>query len=185
MPLFDAGLFDSDLFDTGGASPPSPQCALLLEDGSYRLTEDGAYRVLEICDIASPQCARLLEDGSYRLLEDGSYRILEICDDAPLFAPNGNRERREYQPTYYELQTQRDIERKFEEARLELKSTETKIENLEFRRLRDLADQAMQAELLRLLMAQQELQALIAALEQQKLMALNDDEDFLTLLMCL
>lgn len=99
-------------------------------------------------------------------------------------APNGNR-RQEYQPTYYELQERREIERKFKEAQVELKSTQIKIEALEFKRLRDLADQAMQLELLQLLAQQDKLMRLIERLQQQKLRALQDDDDFIALLMYL
>jgi hypothetical protein len=96
--------------------------------------------------------------------------------------PNGNG-RREYQPTYHELRERREIERKFEEAQLDLKSTQIKIENLEFKRLSDLADRAMQMELLQLLATQHQLQQLIDQLQQQKLRALQDDDDFVMLLM--
>jgi len=98
-------------------------------------------------------------------------------------APNGNRQ--EYQPTYHEMRERREIERKFEEAKLELKSTEIKIENLEFKRLQDLADQAMQLELLQLLALQNDLTLLIEQLQQQKLRALNDDDEVMFLMMCL
>lgn len=98
--------------------------------------------------------------------------------------PNGNR-KREYQPTYYELQQRRAIEREFEKAELDLKSNQIKIEDLEFRRLRDLADESMQKELLLLIIQQNELQQLFNRLHQQKLKALSDDDEFLMLLMCL
>ena len=99
-------------------------------------------------------------------------------------APNGNG-RREYQPTYYELKAQRDFERKIENAALDLKATEIKIEELELKRLRDLADRQMQTELLALLAMQNELQQRIQALEQQRLRLLQDDDDFVALLMSL
>ncbi len=127
------------------------------------------------------ECYRLLEDGGLRLLEDGGIRLLEVCE---ISAPNGNRPR-EYQPTYHELRERRRIEEKFEEAELALKSTEIKIEQLEFRRLRDLADSAMQFELLGLIAQQQELSRLLHELQQQKLRALQDDDDFMMLLMSL
>lgn len=104
----------------------------------------------------------------------------------PVLDPNGNRPiRQEYQPTYHELRNQREIERKFEEAQLSLKSTEIKIEQLEFKRLSDLADRAMQLELLQLLAQQHELVQLIEQLQQQRLRALADDEDVLAVLMAL
>jgi hypothetical protein len=103
-----------------------------------------------------------------------------------VLAPNGNRNvRREYQPTYYELKNQRDIERKFQEAELSLKVVESKIEDMELMRLRDLADRAMQMELLALLSEQHELKMMLEQLQQQKLKALQDDDDFVALLMCL
>ena len=98
--------------------------------------------------------------------------------------PNGNG-RREYQPTYHELRNQREIERRFEEAQLSLKSTEIKIEQLEFKRLSDLADRAMQLELLQLVAQQHEWVQLIEQLQQQRLRALADDEDVLAVLMAL
>ncbi len=96
-------------------------------------------------------------------------------------APNGGR--REYQPTYHELRERHRLERQFEEAQLDLKSTEIKIEELEFKRLSDLADRTMQLELLQLLATQHELQQLLDSLQQQKLRALQDDDDFMMLLM--
>lgn len=100
---------------------------------------------------------------------------------AVIISPNGNR-RQEYQPTYYELQNQRAIERQFEEAELDLKANEIKIEELEFKRLRDLADQAMQLELLQLMAQQQELMLLIEELQQQKLRVMRDDDEFVLLM---
>jgi len=97
--------------------------------------------------------------------------------------PNGGR--REYQPTYHELREQRAIERRLEEAELNLKATQIKVEELEFKRLSDLADQAMQAELLFLLSQQQELEQILYGLQQQKLRALNEDDELLMLLMAL
>lgn len=126
------------------------------------------------------ECFRLLEDGSFRLLESGGFRLLEICEDDNL-APNGNR-KREYQPTYYELQQSREIERKLEETQLNLKAAEIKIETLEFKRLSDLADQAMQMELLQLLALQNQLQEQLEQLQQQRLRALQDDDDMVFLM---
>lgn len=95
--------------------------------------------------------------------------------------PNGNKWR-EYQPTYHELRERREIERKFEEARLDLKSVQIKIDELEFKRLSDLADSSMQMELLQLLATQHQLQQLIDQLQQQKLRALQDDEEMMLLM---
>ena len=97
-------------------------------------------------------------------------------------APNGGA-RREYQPYYYELQNRRKIEKKVQEAELDLKATENKIETLEIKRTRDLADEAMQIELVGLLTQQNQLMQLINKLHQQKLRALNDDEEVMMLLM--
>lgn len=99
-----------------------------------------------------------------------------------VLAPNGNG-RKEYQPTYYEMRERREIERKFEEARLDLKATQIQIEQLEFNRLRDLADAALQLELIALLARQNDLMLLIEQMQQQKLKALADDDELLTLLM--
>lgn len=104
--------------------------------------------------------------------------------DAGELPPNGNRFR-EYKPTYHELKERRAIEQKFREAQLDLKSTQIKIEELEFKRLRDLEDRTMQIELLGLLTQQHQLTQLIEQLQQQKLRALSDDEEVLTLLMYL
>jgi hypothetical protein len=91
--------------------------------------------------------------------------------------------KREYQPTYYELKKQRDIERKFQEAELSLKVVESKIEAVDIKRNRDLADEALQIELIALLSEQNELGQLIERLQQQRLMALRDDDEVLALLM--
>jgi hypothetical protein len=91
--------------------------------------------------------------------------------------------KREYQPTYYELKNRRDIERKFQEAELSLKVVESKIEAVEIKRNRDLADEALQIELIALLSEQDELEQLLQRLQQQRLMALRDDDEVLSLLM--
>lgn len=91
--------------------------------------------------------------------------------------------KREYQPYYYELQNRRKIEEKVQEVELDLKATENKIETLEIKRTRDLADEAMQIELVNLLTKQNELMQLIKELQQQKLRVLNDDEEVMMLLM--
>jgi hypothetical protein len=96
--------------------------------------------------------------------------------------PNGGA-RREYQPTTYELIERRKIEREFEKAQLKLKTTENKIQTLEVKRARDLADEAMQIELLGLLTQQNELMQLIDKLQQQKLRIINDDDEVMLLLM--
>lgn len=113
-----------------------------------------------------------------------AYQIARGAAAAIALDPNGNRNR-EYQPTYHELKERREIERKLEEAELNIKANQIRIEELEFKRLRDLADQAMQLELLQLLAQQNELQMMLDALQQQKLRALNDDDEFVALLMCL
>ena len=95
--------------------------------------------------------------------------------------PNGGRPR-EYQPTYHELREQREIERKFEEAELNLKATQIKVEELEFKRLSDLADRAMQMELLQLLAQRHELEQLLYGVQQQKLRALNEDDELMLLI---
>jgi hypothetical protein len=107
-----------------------------------------------------------------------------VTGEGNALTPNGGA-RREYQPYYYELQNRRKIERKFEEAELDLKATENKIEALELKRTRDLADESMQEELLALLTRQNELIRIINDLQQQKLMVMRDDEDFIAILMYL
>jgi hypothetical protein len=107
-----------------------------------------------------------------------------VSGEGNALAPNGGA-RREYQPYSYELQNRREIEKKFKEAELDLRATTIKIEALELKRTRDLADEAMQAELLMLLAEQNRLMQLIETLRQQKLRVLRDDEEFLTLLMYL
>lgn len=111
-----------------------------------------------------------------------AYQIARSGLSAPSADPNGNRWR-EYKPTYHEMRERRAIERKFQEAELDLKSTKIKIEELEFKRLQDLADQAMQLELLQLLAQKHQLTQFIEQLQQQKLRALQDDDDFVMLLM--
>ena len=102
----------------------------------------------------------------------------------PDITPNGGA-RREYQPYHYELQNRRDIEKRFKEAELDLRAATIKIETLERKRTRNLADEKMQAELLMLLAEQNRLMQLIEVLRQQKLRVLKDDEEFLALLMYL
>lgn len=100
------------------------------------------------------------------------------------FTPNGGA-RREYQPYYYELQNRRKLERKLEEAEISLKILEKKIESVEIKRSRDLADESMQRELIALLTQQNELIRIINDLQQQKLMVMRDDDDFVAILMYL
>ena len=129
----------------------------------------------------SNTCNILLQTGGKIIKQaaDGFLLLANCVADA--IAPNGGA-RQEYQPTHYELRHRKDIERKFEEAKLDLKATQIKIDNLEFKRLHDLADQALQIELLQLLAQQHQLMQLINQLQQQKLRALNDDEEILMLL---
>ena len=130
-------------------------------------------------------CFILLQSGGKIIKQAGDgFLLLTNCVVDNLLAPNGNR-RQEYQPTYHELKERRAIERKFEEAELNLKANQIKVEELEFKRLSDLADNAMQLELLQLLAQQQELTQLIERLQQQRLRALQDDDDFVAILMCL
>lgn len=96
--------------------------------------------------------------------------------------PNGGA-RREYQPTAYELKNRRDIELKIQKAEVSLAALEKKIEKVEVKRFKDLANEAMQIELLGLLTQQNELMQLIDRLQQQRLRMFEDDNDFITLLM--
>ena len=93
--------------------------------------------------------------------------------------------KRAYQPTSYELRARRELEDKLNNAELDVKAAQIKIENLEFKRLRDLADEAMQLELLMLLKEEQRLQKILDSIIQKKLAVLRDDDDFAVLLMCL
>jgi hypothetical protein len=106
---------------------------------------------------------------------------------APSLTPNGGGRHREYQPTYYELENHRrklkaykDSER---ETELELKSVEYKIEDLEFRRLRDLADETMQLQLIALIKEQQILTMLLKELQMKKEQWRKEEDDILILLM--
>lgn len=108
-----------------------------------------------------------------------------LFDGIPALDPNGNRPIREYQPTYHELRNRRQLERELEATEISLRITDSKIESLEFKRLHDLADTAMQVELLGLLAQQNELMQLIEQLQQERLRALRDDEELVAILMCL
>lgn len=88
-----------------------------------------------------------------------------------------------YHPYHLELQKIQELEEKTKKAKINLKKTEVKIENLEAERLMDLANQAKQKELIILLKKQKELEQFIQKLEQQKLKLIKDDEDFLSVLM--
>lgn len=101
--------------------------------------------------------------------------------------PNGGGRHREYQPTYYELENHRrkleaykDSER---ETELELKSVEYKIEDLEFRRLRDLADESMQLELIALIKEQHILNQILRELQIKKEMWRREEDDIIVIMM--
>jgi hypothetical protein len=128
--------------------------------------------------------------GSYQGAYFGSYygQAGVIPPVPDIFAPNGGA-RRDYQPTSYELQNHRrkleafkDSER---EAELELKAVEYKIEDLEFRRLHDLADENMQLQLIALLKEQQILNQLLLEIQARKEQWRRDDDEILILLMSL
>jgi hypothetical protein len=108
--------------------------------------------------------------------------------DGGLNPPNGNR-RREYQPYTYELQKSHAERLKFKEREdailLEIKAAELKVEVLEFRRLKRLADQKMQQELLKLLSEQQKLLLLLDNLRMQEQNRLRDEDDIFILLLSL
>ena len=127
-------------------------------------------------------CRITLEDGSgFLLLEDGSgFLQLETCEDDQI-AYSGNRYR-DYQPTYYELQARRNIEKQIESTKIDIKATNLRIEDVELTRLRDLADERMQKELIALLMEDQRLQLLLVE-QQTRLAMLRDEDDALILLM--
>lgn len=111
----------------------------------------------------------------------------QIVGAVAAITPNGGAIRREYQPTYYELENHRkkieavkDSER---EAEIELKSVEYKIEDLEFRRLRDLADETMQSELIALLKEQQILTLILQELQIKQQRWRREEDDILILIM--
>lgn len=114
--------------------------------------------------------------------QKNAFQVGAVFSAQPQLNPNGGA-RREYRPRYHELREQRAIERRFQEAQLDLKANQIKIEELEFKRLSDLADKSMQLELLQLLARQQQLNQMIEQLQRQKLKALQDDDDFVALLM--
>ena len=105
--------------------------------------------------------------------------------------PNGNNggRNREYQPYAYELQNNQAIADRQREDKLEAeneaRAVQYKLDDLEFRRLRDLADESMQLELLALLQQQQDLQNLLVELELQRLIRQRNEDDLLVILMCL
>lgn len=101
--------------------------------------------------------------------------------DPNILTPNGGA-LREYQPTSYELRDQRKTEREFQKVKQSLKTLEKKIEKVEVKRSQDLANEAMQIELLALLTKQNELMQLLDRLQQQRLRVLEDDNDFVMLL---
>lgn len=105
-------------------------------------------------------------------------------------SPNGNSDRlREYTPTYYELENTRQKLKKFKDAEKEvelgLASIQYKIEELEFERLRDLADEKMQLQLISLLKEQQIMQQILKELIIQKERARREEDDLMMLLMSL
>ena len=94
-----------------------------------------------------------------------------------------------YQSSAHELQRirreQSAFTRKIAEVKTEQRAVDYKLEALEFRRLRDLADENMQLELLLLLQRQGELQNLLVDYEQQRLLRIREEDDFLCVMMCL
>lgn len=104
-------------------------------------------------------------------------------------APNGNRPRRDYTPTYYEIENHRRkmeaIKDSEQEAEIQLRSVQYKIDELEFKRLRNLADEAMQIELILLLREQFIINEALKDLQKQKELWRRQDDDLLILLMSL
>jgi hypothetical protein len=113
------------------------------------------------------------------------YNVADVAIVAPI-APNGNRNV-EYTPYAYEMQHKREMELRFkereQEAEAEIINLKYKIDQLELKRLRDLADRAMQAELLALLNEEQKLLKLLAELREKELMRMNDEDTLIALLM--
>jgi DNA repair ATPase RecN len=107
----------------------------------------------------------------------------------PPFLPNGGAIRRDYVPTYYEIENHkrklealRDSEREAEAQRLNI---QYKIEALELKRLRDLADEAMQRELIALMREQYILDEILKDLQLKKAAWEREQDDILILLMSL
>ena len=94
-----------------------------------------------------------------------------------------------YQSSSHELQRIRReklaFTRKIEEVKGEQRAVDYKLEDLELRRLRDLADENMQLELLLLLQRQGELQNLLVEYEQQRLRRIMEEDEIIVLSMCL
>jgi chromosome segregation ATPase len=72
---------------------------------------------------------------------------------------------------------------KIQQVKTEARAVEYKLDDLEFRRLKDLADEAMQLELLLLLQEQQNLQLLLVDLQEKESMMRMLDDEFLILIM--
>lgn len=98
--------------------------------------------------------------------------------------PNGGSPYRPYQPYHYELVHRAKLEKKLQETKLDIIDNTREIERLELKRLRDLADEKMQRELLVLLEKEQKLRTLLAELQEQELIRMRQDDDVLVLLMC-
>lgn len=79
----------------------------------------------------------------------------------------------------------RSLEAQREEAKIALKAKEYQIQALEDKRLRDLADQKMQAQLLQYLVELQALQAEQQRLEEMIAWYIREEDDILTILYCL
>ena len=101
--------------------------------------------------------------------------------------PNGGSPYRDYTPSYYEVENHRrkieafrDSER---EAEVQLKSINYKLEELELRRLKDLADETMQLELIALLKEQFIINEILKELQIKKAAMMRDDDDMLIILM--
>ena len=113
------------------------------------------------------------------------YQVVYITTKIP--APNGNSNNEPYQSSSHQIQQFNKESAKYTDKILEVendvRAVEYRLEDLEFRRLRDLADEAMQMELLQLLQEQQQLQLLLLDLQQKELMMLREEDDFLVLLM--
>lgn len=111
--------------------------------------------------------------------------IFNTSDAAPLL-PNGGA-RRDYVPAYYELENVRkklqEFKDKEREAELELLSINYKLEELELKRLRDLADESLQLELISLLKQQQIYQQIYNELQIQRMR--GEDDEILMLLACM
>ena len=124
--------------------------------------------------------------GGFQTGFQSGYQIVKSGAIDVIPAYNGN-SIQEYQSSAHELaniakETAKYAE-KIQETKTEQRAVEYKLEDLEFRRLKDLADEQMQLELLMLLQEQQRLELLLLDLQHKELILRRNEDDFLVLMM--